>query len=331
MCIIIYKPAGVRMPSDKTLTNCFHNNPDGAGFMYPLTDKGLVRTRKGFMSYSSFANALKTLGDTTDLPLVLHFRITTQGNTDAKNTHPFPITSDHDALIAQSSVSKVALVHNGIIDLTTTYASYKTNNKEEFSDTYYFVRDYMTLIATDEKWHEDANKVALAKKLADSKLAVMGFDGHVELIGSFEHAEDGCLYSNGAYRDSYAAMVSTNYTSALARCEKYDNEYAEFYGFDSGKDFENWLREEDDDPILARYRRISAAYVPDDVWIENEETGSMMDAKGDLFVHDELGRVYHYDDRSDTITLMKGYTTVNDMLDLAIADKDTMSMFEIAR
>ena len=34
MCIIAIKPAGVKLPADTTLENCWYNNPDGAGFMY---------------------------------------------------------------------------------------------------------------------------------------------------------------------------------------------------------------------------------------------------------------------------------------------------------
>ena len=40
MCIIVYKPAGKRLPSENILKNCFINNPDGAGIMIK-TEKGI--------------------------------------------------------------------------------------------------------------------------------------------------------------------------------------------------------------------------------------------------------------------------------------------------
>ena len=48
MCIIVIKPAGIKMPAMSTLENCWYNNNDGAGFMYATG--GTVHIEKGFMS-----------------------------------------------------------------------------------------------------------------------------------------------------------------------------------------------------------------------------------------------------------------------------------------
>ena len=46
MCVICYKPKGIAFPEERILQNCFDNNPDGAGFMWP--ENGKVHIRKGF-------------------------------------------------------------------------------------------------------------------------------------------------------------------------------------------------------------------------------------------------------------------------------------------
>jgi len=57
MCIIAIKQAGISMPATKTIENMWHNNPDGAGFMYAKA--GSVFIEKGFMKLKSLKVALK--------------------------------------------------------------------------------------------------------------------------------------------------------------------------------------------------------------------------------------------------------------------------------
>ena len=63
--------------------------------------KGKVNIVKGFMTFDSFYEYLMKLDKLYDLKqkaLVMHFRISTQGNVDAGNCHPFPITSSKKML-----------------------------------------------------------------------------------------------------------------------------------------------------------------------------------------------------------------------------------------
>ena len=69
--------------------------------------------------------------------------------------HPFPVTDDGDTLIRPNSIAEVGIAHNGIISLTSRWNSYKSETPEERSDTYYFVKDYATLIVDGIKYHED--------------------------------------------------------------------------------------------------------------------------------------------------------------------------------
>lgn len=205
MCVIMYKPKGVAMPAKAVLRECFFSNPDGSGFMYPAD--GRVVVRKGLMTFDALCHALDKT-DLTDVPLVVHFRIGTQGPNDASNCHPFPVTRNDKALAAKNSKSDVALVHNGIIPLTSQWG-------QEHSDTYLFVRDYVTGIIRSVRYWKDLEAVRVLGLLAKSKLAIMGSDGHVELIGAFEkHA--GCYFSNSSYRRAqYFGRTTPNGTYPL--------------------------------------------------------------------------------------------------------------------
>lgn len=337
MCIIVYKPAGVEMPSANTLSNCFLNNPDGAGYMFLERGSNMVRVRKGFMAYSSLMDSLETVKNITDIPVVLHFRITTQGNTDQKNTHPFPVTSEHDSLVSRSSIAPVAVAHNGIIQLTTSYTGYKTNNKEQYSDTYYFVRDYFSLIVDNNPyWYQNKNNVKLARKLADSKLAVLSGDGHCVLIGAFtQNEEDGCYYSNDTYKYATGWRNHGGYGryGSWDDADDFEDPYvytfingetkpklARWYGFSNDGEVaafvsshENPDVEIDDDREEQDEIEVLGAYIPTSgVVIINENTGNIIDPNSDLFVHDLASRVYWYDDKSNKVTLLLDYTSVDE-------------------
>lgn len=115
MCIIVHIPAGADV-DDKTLNNCFDNNPDGAGFVSKDKETGLLTLRKGFFSFKDFLEAYTPFKGNE---LLLHFRIKTHGNVNMENTHPFAVND------------RMAFAHNGII------SNIDTKNKE-FSDTWHF-------------------------------------------------------------------------------------------------------------------------------------------------------------------------------------------------
>lgn len=80
MCVIIYKPAGVDMPSFALLYKARSRNPHGCGLCSPtVTYKGL--------SFISFLKALKRVPK--EEPLLIHFRYATHGSVKRSNCHPF--------------------------------------------------------------------------------------------------------------------------------------------------------------------------------------------------------------------------------------------------
>lgn len=193
MCIIAIKSKHNKFMSKATLEECFRNNPDGAGFMYPAN--GEVHIRKGYMSFNSFWKALKKVreeyGD--DIPYVMHFRISTQAGVQPSCTHPFPLSKNMDDLRMLSCKSKIGIAHNGIIQLTTDHS------QKTYSDTMKFITDYVPFFIKNLSWWKSEPAKKSLEKLCGSKLAILGGDGHIERIGDFVK-DEGNYYSNTTYK-----------------------------------------------------------------------------------------------------------------------------------
>lgn len=231
MCIIVYKPSGNKLPNKQILETCFTNNSDGAGFMY--SHKGEVIIKKGFMDFSSFDEALNdTLKriDETKTPMVLHFRITTQGGVNQACTHPFPLSKNMEDLRKLDFRTNIGVAHNGIISLTSEYGggyygySSAKNKVIDYSDTMTFITDYLSLIIKSPKYYKDTDTLELIEKLADSKLAILDGSGHCELIGKFIK-DNGIYYSNETYKPR---VYSHSYTTKTKKSKKKNRDYTIF-------------------------------------------------------------------------------------------------------
>ena len=193
MCIIVAIPAGVSVPSDDTLKECFTRNPDGAGFMW--SDGKQVNIRKGFMTWSDFKEALDTELDSgriyDDSAMVLHFRITTSGKTQPSCCHPFPISDRKEDLQALSIRSRFGIAHNGIIMGRDT--------SDGWSDTMDYVAGVVAPLARMHPsfmYSDDAKK--LLEETCMSKLAIINHAGEMVLVGDFKE-DGGVFYSNASY------------------------------------------------------------------------------------------------------------------------------------
>jgi hypothetical protein len=176
MCIICHKPEN-NVLAEHVIDNMWHNNPDGAGFMY--AENGKLHIQKGLMSLSDFKAAYEPH---KEKEAVLHFRIRTHGKTDAEMTHPFSI---NDSL---------AFVHNGIINGLG-------NNTH--SDTWYFNENYLKPLSQDVQsfLHISPITTLIKDKIGGSKLVFMDQDGNVTIIN--EHlgvrSSDGFWFSNSSW------------------------------------------------------------------------------------------------------------------------------------
>lgn len=191
MCIAIYKPAKIEL-SEETLQNCWDNNDDGAGYMFSWNNELVIR--KGFFSFDDFYSMYKI--DSEDNPesnFVLHFRISTSGNIDKRNTHPHRITKD------------LALVHNGVLSIDVP-------NGSPFSDTILFSK---VLSSLPRGWNKNHGIIFLVEEYLGSrnKIVLMNNKGKVFIIN--ENAgkwDNGCWFSNNSYH--YSRTYSCGYTTS---------------------------------------------------------------------------------------------------------------------
>jgi hypothetical protein len=211
MCIIVYKPMGVKMPSRVTLENCFENNPDGAGLMFPINGK--VRIVKGFMTLGAMLSAVDALKDVIDVektPVIMHFRIGTHGGMTAEQCHPFPVTDNATVMSKPRINCPVGVAHNGII--------YGMGKDAKLSDTMLYIRDYLSLIARicPDYVTNDAALQLIANEI-DSKMILLDGTGKVGIIGDFQADKGGVMYSNGTYQYvTYSKHISpTLYSASL--------------------------------------------------------------------------------------------------------------------
>ena len=224
MCIISAKPAGIPMPDETTLRNMWDANPDGAGFMCPVTVKrngklvNLVQIEKGFMSWEAFKSALDNLAshiDLTTTALVMHFRITTHGGTCPELTHPFPVTSSTSVLKKPRSTAQIGIAHNGIIS--------SVSPSKDMSDTAEYVRSQLAPLAKAlPRFYENPDALELVKNAIGSKMAILSPEGNIITIGDFNE-KDGVLYSNYSHEprkwsfNTYGGGWTSDWSSGVHR------------------------------------------------------------------------------------------------------------------
>ena len=228
MCIIVAKPSGAKMPSNTIISNCFANNPDGAGIMYNVGGK--VHGIKGLMTLDAFEATLKKIekqyGKLTMMNVVMHFRIGTHGSNIAANTHPFPVSSSYKRLRELEWESGLGMAHNGIIDATCYHGDIK---KENVSDTMVFIKRIVHPISviTDIM---GSKKILEAIQLSSgSKLTFLDGNGNLKVLGNFTF-DDGVYYSNDSYKAIKLKTVTWPYYSGYGYGYALDEEFDD-YGY----------------------------------------------------------------------------------------------------
>ena len=194
MCIIVAKRKGIELPTKEILKNCFNYNSDGAGIMF--NDGNQVFIEKGFMDFNSFYSRLEALDKEFNLvnsDLALHFRISTSGNVDQGNCHPYPISTETDQLRNLSLVTDIGMAHNGVI------RKHIPETRSILNDTQTFIKNFVYNMYSSNKEFltVDANIKALEEE-AGSKLCFITKD-NMYIIGKFIEETNGILYSNDTY------------------------------------------------------------------------------------------------------------------------------------
>ena len=188
MCIIAYKPKGVKLPREKILRNCFYNNKDGAGIAIQRDGKIIINK---FMQAEPFFAYVRQNVRRED-SVIYHFRIATHGSVELKNIHPFIITKDWQEMNeTQSITTKNILAHNGII--TSLVDNHKISDSKVLAH-----------LLADRDINDNLFKSKGIRKLIDTvidtdRLIVMNKEGKAFLLGDFEK-DKGIYYSNYTFR-----------------------------------------------------------------------------------------------------------------------------------
>ena len=187
MCMIIYKPAGVELPSLEAFKEIANRNPHGIGFMYPLDGKVCIYKMR--MEAETVYELLKSLDVHEDnwcsKPLVVHFRMATHGDKSDANCHPFPITDDDELLGARYCMTDIGLAHNGVVYLL----GHDDRNR---SDTYCMVKNYLSKFDWDT--FDRAYKIIDEEILKSDRMIVMNGNGDIITWGRWNE-DKGCKYS----------------------------------------------------------------------------------------------------------------------------------------
>lgn len=322
MCIICAKPAGVAMPSEKIIKNMWEGNDDGAGIMW--TSNGKVHIKKGFMKYHEFKRFLgkmKKTYDMKEIPLVMHFRITTHGGTKPQNCHPFPVTSKIKKLQALEMSTNLGVAHNGTITI---------DNPPEISDTMAYISKRMVRMRTKNgafyKSKTLRNKI---EKEITSKMCFLDDKGDLYFIGNFTE-DEGIYYSNSSYLGwkryygynygygSYGGYSYGGYNGYNWGLNKKKTKDGYGYTMDEGwSDYDDWeyengyldyaklyeseeeRKKEDDNTVLATYGKKELMEI--DGYIYNGEDL----IEGIIFIDSE-GHGYLYDEKYDICELKEG-------------------------
>ena len=148
------------------------------------------------MTLEELLNSLEDLKkkiNIEEIPLILHFRISTSGKTDGATCHPFPVTSDLNALRKTHVITNLGMAHNGII-------SDFEEKKSIYSDTQLFVNKCVSyLYDMNPKFlHDDRTEKLLEPIINGSRLAFLDSHGNIYRYGDWIE-NDGIYYSNEGY------------------------------------------------------------------------------------------------------------------------------------
>lgn len=189
MCVILHKPAGIDIPQE-TLANCFKANPNGGGFMY--ASDGILHIIKGLMTLENFM-AKYNEHKLVEKEVIIHFRLTSAGESIPEQTHPFWIFEN-----------KLAFVHNGHM------MDYDTGGLRQ-SDTMEFNNEILRKLPQD--WLNNEAIMELVDSYIDGSVMVfMDSTGKIEILGDTGcgiTTIDGVWFSNNYWMSDEEYSEST--------------------------------------------------------------------------------------------------------------------------
>ena len=114
MCIIVFDNRDSTERLDKeVLERCMERNSDGMGIMYP-DGKGGLSTWRSMKDFNGIWSRYCTARN-HNLPVAVHFRITTKGGNSLENCHPFKV-NDQLSMMHNGTISGMGIIPNGTSD-----------------------------------------------------------------------------------------------------------------------------------------------------------------------------------------------------------------------
>jgi hypothetical protein len=208
MCLIITgKSSQVRATLLNTkgmLKDIYTSNSDGIGFMYAAKE-GLKVIKHLPKSEADAIACIKRMPN-DEREIAIHFRMTTHGDTDLTNCHPYDVVPGY-----------IAMMHNGVLHTGNAADASK-------SDTWHFIKDYL---ASPVSEHPDMvfNESFLnmvGDYIDNNRFVFMNGEGrmsHVNFEQGIEH--DGMWFSN-TYAWKPASLIP-NYYTGVSKGWKYKN------------------------------------------------------------------------------------------------------------
>jgi predicted glutamine amidotransferase len=212
MCLLIATIGNAR-PSKKALRRAAVNNPDGFGFAVITGDK--IHTYRSMDINDTIKQYFAVRDEHPTSPSIFHLRITTHGETNIDNCHPFRVNDN------------VVMGHNGMLPI---------KEEDGKSDTRIFAEEWLPEFDLEDLLDTEEGVQELEKFIGFSKLAFLNTSSLLKrslyiINEDLGHWDSGVWYSNNSYKKSYGTWTPGTYTydssHGTVRYTPTDNPYAD--------------------------------------------------------------------------------------------------------
>ena len=202
MCIAILVKAGTTVPLDH-LREGARANPDGCGLGWVENNKVQMFKTMSFDTWLiKYLDVLERLGN---IQMLIHFRITSKGDTTVEMCHPFQVDDNH------------ILIHNGTISSIP-----KKSLVNGRSDTAVFAEELLRNLPVG--WESNASILHILEEYVGySKVLILDSNNNVTFLNEgLGHWRDDVWYSNKSY-ESITKSYSDNYYMGSAKHNRVGN------------------------------------------------------------------------------------------------------------
>lgn len=197
MCIIVYVPSEMNLPTKEILEHCWDQNPHNGGFMYIRNNRVVIEKWDKKDNFIDAVYARKA--ELPDTPIVMHMRFATHGSVRIDNTHPFRVNK------------RMAFVHNGTIGRLSP----DKQKDGDISDTRKF-KEHILKRLPHNFLDSFLIRMFLEHYIGYSKIVIMENSGEVTILNE-DKGEwvEGIWFSNDYYKTKRASLQPTNTLPAV--------------------------------------------------------------------------------------------------------------------